>query len=132
MISIVEKTQNKNDLKELKKTVTIELKKFGISPEILGFHYIRESIIYLIEKSGNTFPSVTKELYPTIAKRFNTTSGKVERAIRHAIESVFLRNKEMAEEAIMEYFCISYPEGKKPTNSEFLCTVADYIRLNLL
>ena len=132
MISIVEKTQSKNDLKELEKTVTIELKKFGILPDISGFYYIRDSIIYLIEKSRNVFHSVTKELYPAIAKRFNTTSGKVERSTRHAIESAFLKNKAMAEEAITEYFCISYPEGKRPTNSEFLCTIADYIRLNLL
>lgn len=98
----------------------------GIPPHIKGYGYLREGIKMTIE-SPYVINSVTKELYPTIAKRFSTTSSKVERAIRHAIEVAWNRGRIDAINAI--FGSRIYLGSEKPTNSEFIALVADKLIL---
>ena len=91
-----------------------------------GYQYIREGIIMAIEDI-NMMNYITKLLYPTIAKKYKTTSSSVERAIRHAIEVAWSRGKV---ELLEEMFGYTISSGKgKPTNSEFIALIADKIRL---
>ena len=129
MINIVKSEIN---TEALRKIVTTELKKFCILPDILGYYYIQESVIYIIEELKNDPTFSTLELYSIVADKFNTSTSKVERSIRYAIEKCFFTNKEITEKTVLEYFCIDYPKREKPTNTEFLFTVAEYISINLL
>lgn len=98
----------------------------GIPPHIKGYGYLREGIKLTIEKPY-IINSVTKELYPSIAKRFSTTASKVERAIRHAIEVAWNRGRIDAINAI--FGARIYLGAEKPTNSEFIALVADKLIL---
>ena len=98
----------------------------GIPPHIKGYGYLREGIRMTIEHPY-VINSVTKELYPTIAKKFNTTPSKVERAIRHAIEVAWNRGRIDAINAI--FGSRIYLGTEKPTNSEFIALVADKLIL---
>lgn len=98
----------------------------GIPPHIKGYGYLREGIKMTIEQP-NVINSVTKELYPSIAKKFSTTSSKVERAIRHAIEVAWNRGRIDAINAI--FGARIYLGTEKPTNSEFIALVADKLIL---
>ena len=98
----------------------------GIPPHIKGYGYLREGIKMTIEKPY-IINSVTKELYPSIAKRFSTTASKVERAIRHAIEVAWNRGRIDAINAI--FGARIYLGTEKPTNSEFIALVADKLIL---
>ncbi len=98
----------------------------GIPPHIKGYGYLREGIKMTIEKP-HVINSVTKELYPSIAKKFSTTSSKVERAIRHAIEVAWNRGRIDAINAI--FGARIYLGTEKPTNSEFIALVADKLML---
>lgn len=100
------------------------LKHLGISPVLLGYKYLREAI--RLSMGDNSFvDGITKKLYPTIAKIFNTTPVSVERAIRHAIENGWLRGNT---EIIDELFGYTVDANKdKPTNGEFIATVTDYL-----
>ena len=98
----------------------------GIPPHIKGYGYLREGIKMTIE-TPYVINSVTKELYPTIAKKFATTSSKVERAIRHAIEVAWNRGRIDAINAI--FGSRIYLGSEKPTNSEFIALVADKLIL---
>lgn len=98
----------------------------GIPPHIKGYSYLREAIKLSIEQPY-VINSVTKELYPTVAKRFKTTSSKVERAIRHAIEVAWNRGRIDAINAI--FGTRLYLGTEKPTNSEFIALVADKLIL---
>ena len=115
-----------------RKPVTIEEKiseifiSIGIPPHIKGYGYLREGIKMTIERPY-IINSVTKELYPTIAKRFDTTPSKVERAIRHAIEVAWNRGRIDAINAI--FGARIYLGSEKPTNSEFIALVADKLML---
>ena len=115
-----------------KKTTTIEEKiseifiSIGIPPHIKGYAYLREGIRLTIEKPY-IINSVTKELYPSIAKKFGTSSSKVERAIRHAIEVAWNRGRIDAINAI--FGARIYLGAEKPTNSEFIALVADKLIL---
>ena len=129
MINIV---KSEISTEAIRKITATELKKFSILPDVLSYYYMRESIVYIIVELKNTPTFSVFDLYSTIAKKFNTSVSKVERAIRYGIEKAFLRNREITEKAIIEYFSMSYPKGKRPTNSEFLFTVAEYIKFNLL
>jgi two-component system response regulator (stage 0 sporulation protein A) len=87
---------------------------------------LRDSIIMAIEDS-DILNSITKVLYPTIAKKYDTTASRVERAIRHAIEVAWERGRM---ETIEELFGYTVSNGKgKPTNSEFIALIADKLRL---
>ncbi len=98
----------------------------GIPPHIKGYGYLREGIKMTIEKPY-MINSVTKELYPSIAKKFTTTPSKVERAIRHAIEVAWNRGRIDAISAI--FGSRIYLGSEKPTNSEFIALVADKLIL---
>ncbi len=110
----------------LETMVTELLHEIGIPAHIKGYHYLRESIMMSIEEN-DILNAVTKILYPTVAKRYQTTSSRVERAIRHAIEVAWSRGKL---DTLEELFGYTVSNGKgKPTNSEFIALVADTIRL---
>ncbi len=107
-------------------SVTKLLHELGVPSHIKGYQYIREGIIMLYEKP-DIIGGITKELYPEIAIKFNTTVSRVERAIRHAIEVSWNRGDWRLME---EIFGHSVDIDKaKPTNSEFIVTVADKLRL---
>lgn len=101
----------------------------GIPPHIKGYNYLREGIKMTIE-NPYIINSVTKELYPSIAKKFDTTASKVERAIRHAIEVAWNRGRIEAVNAI--FGARIYLGAEKPTNSEFIALVADKLILENL
>lgn len=100
----------------------------GVPAHLKGYHYIREAII-LSEQDMEVVSSVTKLLYPEIAKTYKTTSQKVERAIRNAIEVSWTRGNT---DTMEELFGYSSADGKtRPTNSEYIARIADKIRLDL-
>lgn len=111
----------------LEKDITKILHEVGIPAHIKGYQYLRDAVTISMEEEGQ-ITSVTKVLYPTIAKYHKTTSSRVERAIRHAIEVAWGRGKL---ETIDEIFGYTVHTGKgKPTNSEFIALVTDKIRLD--
>lgn len=106
--------------------VTEIIREIGIPAHIKGYQYIREGIMMAI-KDMNMLNFITKLLYPTIAKKYKTTSSSVERAIRHAIEVAWNRGKI---DVIEEMFGYTVSAGKgKPTNSEFIALIADKLRI---
>ncbi|MEO4052496.1 sporulation transcription factor Spo0A [Solibacillus sp. CAU 1738] len=115
--------------RQLDTTITAIIKEIGVPAHIKGYSYLREAIqmvYYDIELLG----SVTKILYPEIAKKFNTTPSRVERAIRHAIEVAWNRGNY---ESISEMFGYTVHHLKsKPTNSEFIAMIADKIRIEMV
>ena len=119
----------KLDQRQLDSTITSIIKEIGVPAHIKGYAYLREAIqmvYYDIELLG----SVTKILYPEIAKKFGTTSSRVERAIRHAIEVAWNRG---SYENISELFGYTVHHMKsKPTNSEFIAMIADKIRIEMV
>ena len=107
-------------------SITKILYELGIPSHIKGYQYIREGISILYERP-EVIGGITKELYPDIAKKFNTTVSRVERAIRHAIEVSWNRGDwDLMEEIFGHSVDI---DKAKPTNSEFIVTVADKLRL---
>ena len=94
----------------------------GIPAHIKGYHYLREGI-RLVYNDPDLINRITKELYPGIAKRFDTSASKVERAIRHAIEVAWTRGKIENLNALFGYNI--YGKNDKPTNGEFIALVAD-------
>ena len=120
---------NKEEYMEqnLEHDVTQMLHEIGIPAHIKGYQYLRDAIGISVEEK-DMLTSVTKILYPTIAKRHQTTPSRVERAIRHAIEVAWSRGKM---DTINEIFGYTVSNGKgKPTNSEFIALIADKIRLD--
>lgn len=112
----------------LEMQVTQTLHRIGVPAHIKGYQYLREAILMAIndEESIN---AVTKLLYPGVAKKFSTTSSRVERAIRHAIEVAWDRGDV---EVIESYFGYTIQASRgKPTNSEFVAMIADKFRLQL-
>lgn len=110
----------------LESDVTKMIREIGIPAHIKGYQYIREGIMMSV-KDPEILNYITKFLYPTIAKKYHTTTSSVERAIRHAIEVAWNRGKM---EAMEELFGYSVNSGKgKPTNSEFIALIADKFRL---
>jgi two-component system response regulator (stage 0 sporulation protein A) len=107
--------------------ITNIIHEIGVPAHIKGYIYLREAIGMVI---GNIdlLSAVTKELYPSIAKKYNTTSSRVERAIRHAIEVAWGRGKVDTINSLFGY-TINNEKGK-PTNSEFIAMIADKLRLD--
>ena len=100
--------------------------EIGVPAHIKGYQYLREAIMMSVQDI-EMLNSITKILYPTIAKKYQTTPSRVERAIRHAIEVAWSRGKV---ELLEEMFGYTISSGKgKPTNSEFIALIADKIRL---
>lgn len=106
--------------------VTNIIHQLGVPAHIKGYHYLREAIILAV-KDNQMLESVTKVLYPTVAKNFSTTSSRVERAIRHAIEIAWDRGDV---DVLNSFFGYTVDTSKgKPTNSEFIALIADKLRL---
>ncbi|MCI9218250.1 MAG: sporulation transcription factor Spo0A [Lachnospiraceae bacterium] len=114
-------------LRNLEQDVTDMIHEIGVPAHIKGYQYLREAIMMSVDDPA-MISSITKILYPTIAKRFQTTPSRVERAIRHAIEVAWSRGKMETLDALFGY---TIDTGKgKPTNSEFIALIADRIRLS--
>lgn len=114
-------------VRDLEQDVTNMIHEIGVPAHIKGYQYLREAIMMSVEDSS-MISSITKILYPTIAKRFQTTPSRVERAIRHAIEVAWSRGRM---ETLDSLFGYTIDTGKgKPTNSEFIALIADKIRLS--
>lgn len=112
--------------RNLEMDVTSIIHEIGVPAHIKGYQYLRDAIIMSVEDM-EMLNSITKILYPTIAKKHQTTPSRVERAIRHAIEVAWSRGKM---DTIDELFGYTVSTGKgKPTNSEFVALIADKIRL---
>ena len=112
--------------RNLEMDVTNVIHEIGVPAHIKGYQYLRDAIIMSVNDM-EMLNSITKILYPTIAKKHQTTPSRVERAIRHAIEVAWSRGKL---DAIDELFGYTVNSGKgKPTNSEFIALIADKIRL---
>lgn len=110
----------------LKISLTRLLHELGVPSHIKGYQYIREGIL-LLYNNPSIVGGITKELYPEIANKYNTTVSRVERAIRHAIEVSWNRgNLDFMEEVFGH--SVDYDKAK-PTNSEFIVTVADKLKL---
>ena len=123
--AVLDKLEEPKEM-DLEAEVTNMIHEIGVPAHIKGYQYLREAIIMSVEDTS-VLSSITKILYPGIAKRFNTTPSRVERAIRHAIEVAWSRGKMETLDGLFGY-TINTGKGK-PTNSEFIALIADKIRL---
>lgn len=112
--------------KNIQLSITKMLHSLGVPSHIKGYEYIRESVL-MMYKNPSLIGAITKELYPEIAAKYDTTTSRVERAIRHAIEVSWNRGDYDLMEEIFGH-SVDYDRAK-PTNSEFIATVADKLRL---
>ena len=119
-------TGNVYEERDLETDITNMIHEIGVPAHIKGYQYLRDAIMMSV-KDMEMLSSVTKVLYPTIAKKNQTTPSRVERAIRHAIEVAWSRGKVDTIDALFGY-TVSNGKGK-PTNSEFIALIADRIRL---
>ena len=117
-----------NENKSLETLVTEVMRRIGVPTNIKGYQYLRVAIM-MTTKKMELINAITKELYPSIAKQFNTKPSRVERAIRHAIESTWNRGDIDALQSFFGY-TVSSLKGK-PTNSEFISMIADHLRLQI-
>ena len=111
---------------DLEQDVTDMIHEIGVPAHIKGYQYLREAIMMSVEDI-DMLNSITKVLYPTIAKKYQTTPSRVERAIRHAIEVAWSRGRMETLDSLFGY-TINTGKGK-PTNSEFIALISDKIRL---
>ena len=125
-IQITEAAAQPNTVRDLEKDVTDMIHEIGVPAHIKGYQYLREAIMMSVE-DVEMLGSITKILYPTIAKKYQTTPSRVERAIRHALEVAWSRGRMETLDALFGY-TINTGKGK-PTNSEFIALIADKIRL---
>ena len=130
IIKRIVNNQNKTriDNKDLQQAITNLLHSLGMPSHIKGYSYIRDSINLMYNKPS-MLGAITKELYPEIANMYDTTSSRVERAIRHAIEVSWTRGDYEVMEEIFGH-SVDYDRAK-PTNSEFIATLADKLRLEI-
>ena len=134
--SKVTKSYNSHDLKvpealsrkDLEVEVTRIMREIGIPANIKGYQFIRNAVMLAVT-DRDIINSITKQLYPTIAKEYNSTPTRVERAIRHAIEVTWSRGQLDAINSLFGY-TINLNKGK-PTNSEFIAMVSDKLRLDI-
>lgn len=118
--------QDDGEEPHIEMVVTDIIHQIGIPAHIKGYHYLREAIIISIDDE-EMLESITKRLYPSVARRFDTTPSRVERAIRHAIETAWDRGDIDILNSMFGY-TISVGKGK-PTNSEFIALITDNLRL---
>lgn len=117
-----------NMAQNLEAAITNIIHEIGVPAHIKGYLYLREAITMVVNNM-ELLSAVTKELYPSIARKYNTTSSRVERAIRHAIEVAWGRGRI---DIINNLFGYTIHNDKgKPTNSEFIAMVADKLRLEM-
>lgn len=113
---------------ELERHITGIMLDIGVPAHLKGYHYLRDAIL-ISGRDMEAAGSVTKLLYPTIARHFKTTDQKVERAMRNAIEVSWTRGNVDAFEKLFGY---SIDSGKgRPTNSEYIARIADEVRLDI-
>ncbi len=113
--------------REIHVAISKLLHQLGIPSHIKGYTYIRESV-FLFYKNSDAYSGITKEIYPEVALKFSTTASRVERAIRHAIEVSWNRGDyELMEEIFGNSVAF---DRAKPTNSEFIATIADRLRFD--
>ena len=125
-IGSLAETSTEDVVYNLEADVTNIIHEIGVPAHIKGYQYLRDAIIMSVNDS-DVLNSITKILYPSIASKYKTTSSRVERAIRHAIEVAWSRGKM---DTINELFGYTVSHGKgKPTNSEFVALISDRIRL---
>lgn len=123
-MNCVDTNYSQKELFVVEDTVTNMLRTIGVPAHIKGYRFLREAIMMVIV-NPSLIHSVTKELYPTIAKKANTTSSRVERAVRHAIETAWDRGDI---EILSFYFGNTVDSRRgKPTNSEFIAMLADRV-----
>ncbi|WP_141431731.1 sporulation transcription factor Spo0A [Bacillus sp. 03113] len=121
-----QRSSNDSKPKNLESSITSIIHEIGVPAHIKGYMYLREAIS-MVYNDIELLGSITKVLYPDIAKKYNTTASRVERAIRHAIEVAWSRGNI---ESISSLFGYTVSMSKaKPTNSEFIAMVADKLRL---
>lgn len=121
-----EKENDKN--KDVEVIVSEIMHQIGVPAHIKGYVYLREAIVVTV-KNSEMMGSVTKLLYPYVAKKFKTTSSRVERAIRHAIEVAWDRGDV---DVLSSYFGYTIQSSRgKPTNSEFIAMISDKLRLQM-
>ncbi len=119
-------TQQKLNNIDIETQVTKVIHQIGVPAHIKGYQYLRTAIIMTI-KDNDIINSVTKILYPSVAKQYSTTSSRVERAIRHAIEVAWDRGDI---DTLNSYFGYTIQNNRgKPTNGEFIAMIADNLRL---
>ncbi|MBE6759721.1 MAG: sporulation transcription factor Spo0A [Ruminococcaceae bacterium] len=112
----------------LEVTITEIIHQIGVPAHIKGYHYLRYAIMTAVQ-NPDIINAVTKQLYPTVAKQFDTTSSRVERAIRHAIEVAWDRGDV---EVLNSYFGYTIHNSRgKPTNSEFIAMISDKLRIGM-
>ena len=128
LISLAEKNEKQLHGPGLEELVTSIIHEVGVPAHIKGYQYVREAIMITVENMDG-INSVTKVLYPEVAKRYHTTPSRVERAIRHAIEVAWDRGDL---ETLQRFFGYTVSNAKgKPTNSEFIAMISDRIRLKM-
>ncbi len=127
VVNAYEKVKESSE-KDLESQITTIIHEIGVPAHIKGYQYLRDAIIMSVQDM-DMLNSVTKVLYPGIAKKYHTTASRVERAIRHAIEVAWSRGKMDTIDEMFGYTVSNY-KGK-PTNSEFIALVTDRIRLQI-
>ena len=121
-----ESTDEKNKAPDIETQVTKIIHQIGVPAHIKGYQYLRTAILLTVNDS-DIINSVTKILYPSVAKKYQTTTSRVERAIRHAIEVAWDRGDV---DTLNSYFGYTIQNNRgKPTNSEFIAMIADNLRL---
>ena len=115
-----------SDLPDMEAQVTKIIHQIGVPAHIKGYQYLRSAILMAID-DDEVINSVTKVLYPSVAKKYQTTTSRVERAIRHAIAVAWDRGDV---DTLNSYFGYTIQNSRgKPTNSEFIAMIADNLRL---
>lgn len=126
IVDVPVKEKQEPEVHDLEKDVTDMIHEIGVPAHIKGYQYLREAIMMSVT-DAEMLGAITKVLYPSIARKYQTTSSRVERAIRHAIEVAWSRGRMETLESLFGY-TINVGKGK-PTNSEFIALIADKIRL---
>lgn len=108
----------------LESEISILFSRMGISASIRGYHFARKAVMMAVE-DPTVLSGITKGLYPDIAKMYDTNAAKVERAIRHAIESAWKKNGQQ-----IYYEVAGYLPPEKPTNGQFIAVLSEYFRMN--
>ncbi len=125
---VMEHSHEKVMPQDLQVKITEILHQIGVPAHIKGYHYLRNSITMSVN-DPTIINSVTKKLYPAVAQKYETTSSRVERAIRHAIEVAWDRGDV---DILNSYFGYTIHNGRgKPTNSEFIAMISDRLRLSI-
>ena len=118
-----ELVREEDPFRNLEGEISVLLSRMGISASIKGYHFIRKAVLLAVE-DADALVGITKGLYPDIAKMYKTSASKVERAIRHAIESAWKKNGPQV------YFEVAgYLPSEKPTNGQLIAALSEYFRL---